>query len=344
MQPPEPQSGLGSTAIIAVMVSLTLLTLGAVAFVVLSGEDDDPEKPRVVVLPMREPEVPFITELEREEPTTDQGLADAGPTENGCGKEPPHRKRDTMKMPGREISVFIPTNYDSAKPAPLVLLFHDDHQTANGFYWDTGFEEVAEEHNVLLAFPRDQDLLHWRDHDDIHVGEDALAFMNELLCVDNERVFAIGNGSGGDLVERLACKIPIRAMATTAHRSGRAIGCPKTKMPYLHIANLRDGHLPPDGGKTCYDEIVPSIDHHEKAWRDRNGCEGGPRNYLRKNDHQCWSYSCDTTFVSCHLDSGRGWPLQDKPRALDFLSCDGDPPVDFPLAAVIWGFFAAHMP
>ena len=81
-----------------------------------------------------------------------------------------------------------------------------------------------------------------------------------------------------------------------------------------------------------------SLEQHEAQWRRVNGCSAERRVYRKHGSSVCYTWDCDTPFVSCHLDGGHNWPLAGK-RIFDFSKCDGEP-ADFPYADEVLRFFA----
>lgn len=273
--------------------------------------------------------------------------ADVGaPTSSsGCGQAPPFIGRDRVTSNGgRTVTLVIPRDYDPDVAHPVVLMFHDQGLTDKAVVQDSGFEAVADRGGFIVAAPRDRmDITafrpDWSDQADLAAGRDVLRTLDKSLCIDHDRIFAVGDGSGGDFVERLRCHMPeLRAIATNAYRSSGELGCrPQAPIPYIHFTGRDNGHLPVRGGTGCSGPVF-SLAEHDALWREQNGCGPEPQVWLREGKSRCVTFQCATPYVSCELDGGRGFDAQRDPRGADFQRCDGDPPT-FRIAAAMWRFF-----
>ncbi len=342
---PPSRSDISTSQLVGGAILACVLVMTALVAMLVLVEEEPPPPLRHVILPMTEPlpvaRIADVGSTVTVEPPPDLGTRGS----TGCGQDAPHYTRKKMHdRRGRDVIVYVPTSYDRHQPAPLVLMFHDALETSNSLWWDSGFLDVAEKYGVIVAVPRDALLGDWTDPVDLFAGRDAIEMLEEKLCLDFDRVYAVGNGAGGTLVEELACQMPeIKAFATMSYVSPGTISCPQRAIPYIHFAALKDEHLPPDGGKGCLG-AVRSLNQHEQAWRTRNGCDATRTEHSRWKRNRCWTWSCDTPFVSCQLDAGRGWPGRTKARQYGSAECDGTSQSKYDMAGEIWSFFEKTQP
>ena len=171
------------------------------------------------------------------------------PPTAGCGKErndaDPFLYPQLLDVDGQErrYGLRVPDDYDMDRPYPVVLVFHGDADCAefdeasqvclraqeaalagrDNFGLEDGLSNDAvvvyvEGHNLNAFEPR---LLSWDtfrtgdDNADFAFVDALLAALDDELCVDNARTFAVGFSGGGFFVDSLAClRGGLRAIAT----------------------------------------------------------------------------------------------------------------------------------
>lgn len=241
---------------------------------------------------------------------------------------------------------YVPRSYRPDAPHGLLFLMHTDG-TKPDFEFDyTRIRPFADAHGLLVVAPEDPEFLVWLRDD---IGARVRSVFDEVradYCVDEARVFAVGNGTGSRAVEQLACEPWIKASVATSFRSRDAtFVCGGTSpAPHLHIAPTKSSHLPVEGGRGCTGvEKVVSLATQERMWRDRNRCVGEPTVTQTSDGSSCYAWECAAPFVSCHAIGGHRWTGVRKRRSVDVFKCDG-PPSDFPHLQVIGDFFEKIAP
>ncbi|XXG95165.1 hypothetical protein Hte_001425 [Hypoxylon texense] len=138
----------------------------------------------------------------------------------GCGQTPsmaPGDFKNFTMADGREYRVWLPGNYDSGKPTPLILSYHGanrdiDHQVD----LDQLTNPLFNKDHILVYMQGTADDPTRPDHttwegapdcksDDIKFTNEVLDAVTQDLCVDEKRIFATGKSQGGGFVGRLAC-------------------------------------------------------------------------------------------------------------------------------------------
>ena len=356
------------------IVAVSACFLVAAAAVTVMLIDEPGPQPRVIAAPVPPPPPPPL----HADPIAEVGVTKTNPVvadvgvdaaRPGCDRPTPFVGLETLTstaggIDARGTLTYIPSTYDPGVPSALLLMFHESAEAPARFFAYSRMQQIAEEHGVVVMLPHD--MLPpwqgaWQDSGPVAgsiLTTEALSTARAELCIDESRIFALGHAAGGFMVERMPCEFPeIAAIATTSFRGhagyDRTACRPKRAIPYLFLAPLEDDYNPVAGGMSCSGNVKKiSLKAHEDLWRTSHACEGRKRGWLRdENGNTCFTWDCDTPFITCHLDGGRNWPgVRDRP--LDQLNsnllqgrknCDGTP-ANFDYGAVIWRFFAEHVP
>ena len=242
------------------------------------------------------------------------------------------------------FETYTPQAYDNEKPHPLVVLLHDVGEKPRLFMEYSGFVRLADSEALLLAAPIDADNLTtvWADDTDADKVAQTIAYMKDNFCIDERRVFVVGQAEGGRMAEDAICSIPgLSAVASTHSRRARdemaKICTPSNAVPLITFAGLDDRYSPIIGGQGCAGTKKISLAQKEHRWREINGCGNKQYEWLRDGDSVCTTWDCGVEYVSCRVDGGRRWPGAPQ-RLIDIYACDGRPaPID--MAQLIWNFF-----
>ena len=118
----------------------------------------------------------------------------------------------------RESIVIVPTSYDPAAAAPVLLNFHGFGGTAEGHLQWADMRELSERDGVVLVYPQGTLLdgySHWNsslDSEDNKSDADDFGFVGLLIdtiaasyAIDAGRVYAVGYSNGGMMAFGLAC-------------------------------------------------------------------------------------------------------------------------------------------
>ena len=128
----------------------------------------------------------------------------------------------------RPVTVKVPSSYDPATPAPLLILLHG--YTGSGMVQDLyfGMTAVAEARGIVYAHPDgtvDQgDQQFWNATDaccDFYgSGVDDVAYLSGLVdeivskvTIDPKRIYFVGHSNGGFMSYRMACEASDRVAA-----------------------------------------------------------------------------------------------------------------------------------
>lgn len=244
----------------------------------------------------------------------------------------------------RDVPGYIPRSYVKGKAHPLVIMFHQWDESGPKMLEYTGFREMAERDQVVLVAPTTPDklLTTW----DPAIGPRIKEIVEASLCVDPERIYLVGQASGGEVVFSMLCEPWVAAIATNGYRLkvGQPICKSDKAKPYLMLAARHSAVSPFEGGpgECSYSTTSKvSVREQEKLWLAQAEC-GAPKRKLEKlsNDaNECYEWDCDARFRSCHLDGDQKWPGSVPGQRYNILApdCVGVSP-DFPTSDVVWEF------
>ena len=184
----------------------------------------------------------------------------------------------------------------------------------------------------------------WTQEDAV-AGPNTVRALSEIVCIDRERIYAVGQGRGGRMATLMPCEIEtIGAIVTNAYRLPRGMTeppCART-VPYMAVAQLADPILRPDGSSGCspFDaRPITSIKESDEWWGAHHGCDGKASPMAEVGLDGCKTWACRTPYVSCHLDGGRLWAKSEA--WLDAVGCRSiaEP---HPLTPAVWKFLQMH--
>ncbi|MBK6462787.1 MAG: prolyl oligopeptidase family serine peptidase [Myxococcales bacterium] len=189
-------------------------------------------------------------------PTTSPGCGLAASPSPAAGV----RKTVTVGGVARSFVLFVPAGYDPTRAYPVVLVFHGIGATGAQMAQFIAMQTYAAG-EAIVAFPDGRggawDLGGTTDLDFF----DALtADLENTLCVNPQRAFAVGFSYGAYMTNYLACNRPrtVRAIVAAAG-SFAGTGCGSTAALVYHRAD--DNDEPVANGRNARD-----------AWLSYNGC------------------------------------------------------------------------
>ncbi len=271
---------------------------------------------------------------------------DAAVLAPGCGGEAfAPGIRGVSRMDGLRERTWIqhtPVGYDPAVQHPLVIFLHDDGgATARSSLAETRLAETADKYGFVIVAPQDDAIAYvWSNPRDIDTIEFVHDATRKSTCIDEDRVFMVGYGSGGWGVEGASCLPWVKGGVIVSFMLEQPrFNCqPQRGVPMLVILPTHSGYLPPGGGPDCLNNSKVSFDGFDEMWRTRNGCGSAATAFATQGASGCTAWDCESRYASCRIDGGRRWPGAPE-RQIDLVRCDG-PSTDFPYNETLWKFLS----
>lgn len=180
----------------------------------------------------------------------------------------------------REFRVFRPERLQ--EPAALVVMIHGWGFTAEQIERDYGWNDLAERHQFVVAYPQGVGLSFNAAGDCCGPAADAnvddVAFITALvehlrrvLPIDGKRIYAAGMSNGGVLAYALACRTSLFAAIGVV--SGTQVGTCEEPRPtsVIQVHGLADDIVRFDGGQAVVPGARPIL-RVVAAWRRINEC------------------------------------------------------------------------
>ena len=190
-----------------------------------------------------------------------------------------------------ELPLHVPSSYDAATPAPLIVLLHG--YTSSGAGQDTYMQVSALKHayGFILVAPdgtreaggnrprfwnASAACCNFADSavDDVAYLAGLIAAIKADYAIDDKRVYLFGHSNGGFMSYRMAHEHGgvIAAIASLAGADqGRARPAPPEPVHVLQIHGTADTAIPYEGGG-LRDEAVPGAKASVENWAAHNGC------------------------------------------------------------------------
>jgi polyhydroxybutyrate depolymerase len=220
----------------------------------------------------------------------------------------------------RRYIMRLPQNYDPSVPSPVVLALHGNG--GNPSYWDSqggarDIRAVLEDKAILIVASAIDD--QWRDYSQDSSEwpariEEELEYFDKILndakgelCVDEDRIFAMGFSGGGSFSGVLGCRRrDIRAIAV----GGSVIYFDQSNCVNTPAAWITIGAGEQAAGRTAYLEF----------FRDRAGCAATS---MATAPSPCVAYDmcgAGTPVHYCEHAGGHQWPGIGDQAMWDFFS------------------------
>jgi polyhydroxybutyrate depolymerase len=194
----------------------------------------------------------------------------------------------------REFILRVPKNYDSTKPAPLVVALHGLTSNMNAFETGTRIGEKADKEGFIVAIPNGlpEKFRGWNadffkmagDVDDVPFLEEVMNRVEKEFSIDKKREYVFGHSNGAMMAYYVGSRLSGRlaAVAGIAGTIGIPQGSTKLMIPepkhpisVLLIHGQKDkvvGYAPSDNA------MLRPIGALESTswWAEKNGCVGKP--------------------------------------------------------------------
>jgi hypothetical protein len=245
------------------------------------------------------------------------GKAEPRPS-SGCGKANPATgsSGSPLTVSGHQYYVKLPSSYDPDKPYPTLFMFNP---TGNPISWaeqNAGFESQPSKDAWIRVYPHPQNSSSGWGAGDVSLFAPLHQTITSSFCVDEARMFAAGESSGGDFSSILGCEHAdkLRAVAPCATKpvSGYPLNASSRdctgQVASVVIHGRNDNVVGPENGPLTRDFYV-ALNHCTTTTEPVDGYEDSLSN--------CLAYQgCDEgypVFFCQHSDpeysnTNHGWP------------------------------------
>ncbi len=257
----------------------------------------------------------------------------------GCGTSPMLTSGShTIQSGGQNRSyiISIPDNYDNSRPYRLVFAYHwrggtmqdVDGGGSSGDAWSYyGLRAQAEDSTIFVAPQGIGNGWPNTGGQDLEFTDAMLELIQGDLCVDMNRIFALGFSYGGGMSYSLACARADVFRAVAVYAGGVLSGCDGGNQPvaYLGIHGISDGTLGIAGGRDMRDRFV-----------DNNGCtsQNPPEPSPGSGTHTC------TMYEGCDAGYPVGWCAFDGGHTPGHVEGGGDDGARTWTKEEVWKFFS----
>ena len=239
-----------------------------------------------------------------------------------------------QSFPDRPYNVFVPSTYNAATAAPLVILLHG--YGASGLIQELYFrlQPEAEARGFLYVHPDGTPNalgnLAWNATDaccqDVVTVDDSAyltSIINEVSAtynVDQTRIFLVGHSNGGFMSYRMACDHADRIAAIVSLAGATFLDtaqcAPSEPVNVLQIHGTDDRTIQYDGGSTPLG-TYPAAETTVSTWSAYNGCATGTES-LGELDLAFNIDGVETTleaFTGCPVDGAvELWTIEGGPH------------------------------
>lgn len=249
----------------------------------------------------------------------------------------------TVGSTGRKALVHVPASYNPQTPTPVVVDLHGRTGWASQQAGLSHSKAKSDAEGFIVIYPESAtsptawnagggccDPAAANQVDDTGFIAALLDEAVARLCVDPDRVYAMGLSNGGYLAYRLACELGDRfaAIGSVAGLLSLQSCAPTRAMPVFQVHGTQDSIV-------SYDWVDETVNY----WKVTNGCSTISTTY-QQGDATCVTHSGCTggaDVVLCTIQGGgHQWP---GGEALPFLGTKSD---DLIATDRIWDFFVAH--
>lgn len=250
----------------------------------------------------------------------------------------------------RETLVYVPESYDSTQPTALIISFHGFSSNPEDQIEITGWNDVADEHGFIVAYPRglgrpprwnsgDFPLVQGEGANDVLFTQDIVSTLSEIYCID--AVFPNGYSNGGGLSNRLACELSAEFGAfggVAGAYNTPPEGCnPEEPVRVIGFHGTNDSVVSFSGREAL--RLPPVLDWLA-FWADHNGCDPEPE------ISQISDEVTEIRYLDCEVDvvlyeiagGGHTWP------GGEIVGAGGDligyVTMDINASELMWEFFS----
>jgi polyhydroxybutyrate depolymerase len=198
----------------------------------------------------------------------------------------------TVDLDDRTFTLDVPSGYDAAEPAPLVVSLHGYSEVGASTATYLGLRDQSEEKGYLLASPEGlvdrAGKQYWNatpaccsfdgaDPDDDGFLTRVIETVQAQYAVDPKRVFVIGHSNGGFMALRMACHHPdliAAAVSVAGANDADPSACtPGRPVSVLQVHADTDEVISYQGGSVGPGAPYPGAEQTVADWRAIDECD-----------------------------------------------------------------------
>ena len=231
--------------------------------------------------------------------------------------------------------LYVPSSYDPARPAPLVVSLHGFLSNPASQAWISGWHKLADQEGFLVAYPQGTSWpQRWNAGAAWNAGVDDVQFFRDLVddvagagAIDRSRVYVNGFSNGGGMAVRIACEAgdQVAAIGTVAAAVVQVGDCnPARPVPVLAFHGTADPIVPYEGGdmpsrllregaeQTRAPARFAGAEEWTASWAEGNGCATEaesipPQGDVRGERYTHCNQGADVILYTIE-DGGHTWP------------------------------------
>jgi len=219
---------------------------------------------------------------------------------SGCGSVSPQTDSadSPLTVSGHQYYVKLPADYDPNLAYPAMIMFNPTNNPISWAEQNAGFEEEGPREAWIRVYPHPANSSAGWGAGDVPFFEPFYEQITASFCIDQARVFAAGESSGGDFSSILGCEYADKL---------RAVGPCATKDVFQYPLDASE--------RSCTGQVTAVIIH------GKNDSVVGTENGAKTRDFYVALNHCDATTlpVSGYTDA--------LSNCVMYQGCDADRPV-----------------
>ena len=225
------------------------------------------------------------------------------------------QEKHTLEHDGqtRTFELHVPRSYNGSRPVPLVIALHPYPSNGARLRAMAGFDEKADEHGFLVAYPDGLNggfnaLICCGHADDVGFIRKLIDHLSARYAIDGRRIYATGISNGADLSYRLAADLP-GVFAAIAPVSGGLGGDKVRQNPAGSVPKTPVSLIAFHGE---WDQYIALFNRGLQVWREHVGCAApettsvDPGKTVTREHSRCRNGS--EVVVYNLRDMGHAWP------------------------------------
>ena len=243
-----------------------------------------------------------------------------------------HNMSVTVDGKKRTFIMHVPDTYKGDKAVPLVVDYHPIGGSSEGQMNGTTYKALTDKEGVISLYPQGTTKTMgpgWNvgpccsNDDDIKFSRMMIEAVEDIACIDKQRVYATGFSMGGGMSNHVACFMSdvyaaVAPAAMDLNKTNSAQCNPDRPISVINFRGTADNVCRYQGGDSGFNDGLNFLGAEGtfRFWAEKNGCTGSPS----KNKDNCDEYSnCKdgVKVVLCTKQNGGheqgngnvGWPF-----------------------------------